>query len=158
MDQFGLVGTIPTGLPLPPVGARFVLLSDLPSRAVRPATDRPPSMVTWRLVAANNRSIGRATSVFLGVGECVDDIARLTEQVGQSSASVQAHTDGHSTAGSHWSWTVLLAGDPVAVSIHRYQRRVECERALRYFLDAVRLAPPVSQSVRRLGSRLGRPA
>ncbi len=152
MDQFVAESSV---LPIAPVGARFVLLSDQPSRIVRAGTEKPLKRVTWRLVAANNRSIARASGMFGSVTECAQDIAELSAQLDQAVASVSFQPGTEASTASHWSWTVQLADRPVAVSIHRYQRRIECERALRYFLDAVRVTPPAPDSVRRLGEWLG---
>ncbi|MBV9823415.1 MAG: hypothetical protein JO144_14370 [Actinobacteria bacterium] len=136
--------------------ARFVLLTDLPLRVNRAADVPAPTRVTWRLMAANNRSIGQAGAIFPGIEECLAGIERIRGSVRAVTVSVQFHCGAFSSDGSHWTWTVFLHQVPVATSSHRYKRRLECERALRQFLDAVDrgAALPVDGTPRRLGRRL----
>lgn len=159
MDLLEAGAKIPApGHPGPPVrnAVRFILLSDLPLRVNRAADVPTPTRVTWRLIAANNRPLGQASTVFAGVEECLDSIERLRRSAANAAVSVQFHSGQLSSTGSHWTWVALLDQQPVATSTHRYKRRVECERGLRQFLDAVRpgTAVLVVEAVRRLGRRL----
>ncbi len=160
MELYDAGATIPTtgDQPVPAVGhaARFVLLTDLPTRVNRAAEWPAPRRVTWRLVAANNRSIGQSSAIFPSLDRCLADIDRLSRTLPDAVSSVHFHPSEFSSDGSHWTWTVLLEQQPLALSTRRYKRRIECERALHYFLDAIGLGPPVpvSGTIRRLGERL----
>ncbi|MEO6701587.1 MAG: hypothetical protein ABI140_16215 [Jatrophihabitantaceae bacterium] len=137
--------------------ARFVLLSDLPAKVARPAGPATPQRVSWRLIAANNRSLGQAGSVFGSVQECIVDIDRLVGSAVEPEGSVHFHDAPASGTGSYWSWTIMLDGRVAANSTHEYRRRIECERALGQFLAAIGDPPsmPRPDRVRRLGDRLG---
>lgn len=139
---------------LPVRAARFVLLSDLPSRVTRPAVPGVPSQVSWLLAAANNRAIGRAAAVFPTVAECVADTVRLAEGIDRSIGSVHFLLDPIKASASSWAWSVSIDGRPSAGSSHPYQRRIECERSLRQFLAAVRTSEPASENLRGLGRPL----
>jgi hypothetical protein len=102
--------------------------------------------VGWRVIAANNRPLGRSAEAFASLAECVTAATRLHREVAQAASSVL-----FDIADGHWQWTVLLADEPVAVCVHSYKRRVECERALRQFLEAVAEIEPAADEVRRLG-------
>ncbi|MGI8666069.1 MAG: hypothetical protein ACR2N4_08565 [Jatrophihabitans sp.] len=86
---------------------------------------------------------------------CIDNITLLSARVTQASVSVVFHPASASSAGSHWSWSVSLIDQVLAGSSRRYQRRIECERALRHFLSAARTTPLPTAEVRRIGQRLG---
>lgn len=136
---------------------RFVLLTDLPARISRPILITAPKRVTWRLIAANNRSIGQASEVFASVADCLGGIEQLVAGAAGLSTSVLFHPGTASGASSHWRWTVSSSGRLVACSSHQYRRRVECERALNFFTTVLRARPqlPRPGSYRRLGHRLG---
>jgi uncharacterized protein YegP (UPF0339 family) len=153
------IGDLPAQLhPGPPArnSLRFILLSDLPLRVNRAADPAAPTRVTWRLIAANNRPIGKSNSIFASVELCLASIDRIRRSSEATTVSVQFHSGQFSSTGSHWTWVVLLEQEAVATSTHRYKRRVECERGLRQFQAAIRpgTALLVVEAVRRLGERL----
>jgi hypothetical protein len=133
-----------TGLQRP----RFVMLSDgLPNPADGGATPRS-ARVMWRLIAANNRPMGSSPQYYTSIEECFTSAHLAHTSAGEAMGSVQFH---RST--SDWGWAISVAEVKLAVSARRYQRRVECERALRNFLDAVAVTTP-TRDVRDVGPRL----
>jgi hypothetical protein len=98
------------------------------------------------VVAGNNRPLGRSAAAVSSLDECVAAATRLHRDVGHADSSVL-----FSVADGHWGWTVALDGEPVAVSVHAYERRFECVRSLEQFLVAVAHAEPAPERVRRLG-------
>jgi len=135
---------------------RFILLSDLALRVNRAADVAAPTQVTWRLIAANNRPIGQSSMIFPSVEHCMAGIDRVRRSAEAATVSVQFHSGQFTSAGSHWTWVMLLEQEAVATSTYRYKRRVECERGLRQFLEAVQpgAALLVVEAVRRVGKRL----
>jgi hypothetical protein len=133
-----------------PTGARFVLLSNLPAVGVTNAAE----LVTWRLIAGNNRSLGRAAGMFGSTVDCIADADRLHREIGQAVGSIEFHSTSP-TGGSFWSWAAVVDGEPVATSTHNYQRRLECLRAQANFFAAAQIALPPRLPARKLGRRLG---
>ena len=131
-------------------GARFIVLSD----GAAPSSRREPSAsargLTWRVVAANNRPLGRSKRVFADFDACVTAAAEL--HLRHDALSTAISFDRTSAS---WRWTVALHACPVAVSVRAYSRRVECERAMSQFLEIVRRQPPVINEIRYVapGSR-----
>src|SRR5262245_64171125 len=98
--------------------ARFIYISDdVKESAWRVPTTRGPSRVGWRLVAANNRSLGRSWIVYSSFDECVDATTQLRARIDEVTSS--ALFDRRQ---ANWSWTVLLDETPVAVCVHAYRR------------------------------------
>lgn len=127
--------------------ARFLYISD----ADAPSNwhDRAaavPSRAGWRVIAANNRPLGRSAFVFSSFQECVADAVRLHEQIETCTSSIL-----FDASGGTWSWAVALNGQPAAMSVKPYRRRVECARALTQFLEALRTTEPVADQLRHLG-------
>ncbi len=121
-------------------------------------TDAPPrggpvefaraNRVAWRVVAANNRAIGRSSQVYPSLVACraaVDQLRRHSSEI-QSSVLFDSDT-------GRWSWTVSLAGDAAAECVRSYLRRLECTRALGQFLTALSAAEGANWTVRNLGER-----
>lgn len=136
-----------------PATARFVLLTDQPRKVNRGSAPAEPRRVTWTLIAANNRPLGRAARLFDSVESCLADTGQLLAGLAQASSTVVFH-EAQRAATSYWSWTVYLDSVPRAVSAFRYQRRLECEGSLRRFLGAAGTANVGSSTVFRLGARL----
>jgi hypothetical protein len=123
--------------------ARFVFLSDALDAG------RDGQRVGWRLVAANNRVLGRSV--------------RTAESLeGSRLAAWRLHRGARTTARTaatfdsrkgRWTWTVSFDDVPVAVCSHPYLRRVECLRALGQFLIAAESADPDAGVVRCFGPR-----
>jgi hypothetical protein len=122
--------------------ARFVFLSDADARTLTTAR------YGWRLVAANNRPLGRGVRAEASLDVCRDAAQRVHEAATDAVAAVQ-----FDPGRGHWAWRVALGGTTVAVCVHPYLRRVECLRGLEQFLAAVRLARPDDGVVRYFGPR-----
>jgi hypothetical protein len=89
------------------------------------------ALVTWRLLASNNRDLGRAVTTFTDAQSCQVMLRRLQRQIGEVT-TVQVR------AGRvDWSWRVRLDGHDVAVSSRTYQRRIQAESACSVFLGLV---------------------
>ena len=90
--------------------------------------------VTWRLMSANNRSIGRAVRDFPDVDTCMSSVRELRRQLG--SATCLTVRDGP----RHWMWRVRVGNADHAVSSRRYERRVQAKNSCESFLELVRTA------------------
>jgi len=127
--------------------ARFIYISDgVKESAWRVPSGVVPMRVGWRLVAADNRSLGRSWVVYPIFDECVDAATRLRDRIGEVTSS--ALFDRRQ---ANWSWTVLLDDAPVAICVHAYRRRVECLRALDQFVAAVRTTTEMVEELRYYG-------
>ena len=120
--------------------SRFVYLSDADERV------EPKARFGWRLVAANNRPLGRAVQAEPSYAACLVSARRLHDEVACVETSVSFNA-----ARGHWSWRASLGGEVVAVCVHPYLRRVECERALGQFLAAVSATSPEEGVVKYFG-------
>ncbi len=127
-------------------GVRFMHITDLAGPAWRGRSGSSTGRVGWRMIAANNRPLGRSMQTFATFEASVESALVLHQRVDEVSSSALFDA----TRGV-WSWTVLLDGSPVAASVNTYNRRIECLRALRQFLEAVAGAEPVADEVRNLG-------
>lgn len=79
--------------------------------------------VGWRLLATNNRDLGRSAVTYADRAACREALRRLQAHA----ADLRPVTVR--TGPSHWGWR-LLAGDRVlAVGGRDYQRRIQAERA-----------------------------
>ncbi|UQX88409.1 hypothetical protein M6D93_00030 [Jatrophihabitans telluris] len=135
------------------------------------AGDGPRARIAWRLLAANNRALGRSAHAYGSVAECVAAASRLHQWVLDTGTGLEAVTV--SVTDSSWHW-VLEGADPLdclegeggrssrsslAASVHRYQRRLECLRGAGQFLVAVASTSPAldaagaTASLRRIGPR-----
>jgi hypothetical protein len=130
-------------------GARYIFLTDQePLRARANVSNRPITRVAWRVLAANNRPLGRSATPFNSLLECHTAALTLHQRVAEISSAVLFYpVDGH------WRWTVSLDGVPVAEQVHLYQRRVEANRAVKQFLTAVSAVCPIADEVRPSGQR-----
>jgi hypothetical protein len=127
--------------------ARFIYISDGDNQSAWHARrDRAQVRVGWRLIAANNRPLGRSWVVFDSFEACVDAATLLHDRLGDVTSTAMFDTKQ-----ANWYWTVLLDDDPVAVCVHAYRRRVECMKALEQFLVAVRTTTRVADELRNYG-------
>lgn len=132
---------------------RFVLLTDLPPTTARAGVSRAPTRVTWSLVSANNRPLGRAAANFDSVAAGIEAAERLRRGApGAVVSVVRRDQDGERRA--YWTWTVRIDDQPVAMAASRYARRFECTGSVQRFLDAVAVASPAPPAVLRVGTRL----
>jgi hypothetical protein len=112
--------------------ARFVFVSD----GVDDSGGLDVHRVWWRLVAANNRVLGRSTATVLGEGVCRDRAAELATRIEEAVPLLT--TDAH----GQWTWTLSLDGGRRAECAHPFPRRVDCVRTLALFLAGIRAADP----------------
>jgi len=129
--------------------ARYIFLTDqepLPFRAS--AAGRPITRVAWRVLAANNRPLGRSAAPYSSVIECHATLLALHHRIAEASSAVL-----FSPAEGCWGWTLSLGGVPVAQQVHLYQRRFAAHQALKQFLAVVAAVCPVADSVRPGGRR-----
>jgi hypothetical protein len=97
--------------------ARFQL------HVIRPPAGAAAGHVTWRLLATNNRDIGRSATTYPDAAACRAAAARLRAE----SAALRAVTVR--SGPSAWSWRIVLGDAVVAVSSRDYQRRVHADYA-----------------------------
>lgn len=79
--------------------------------------------VSWRLLATNNRDLGRASVTFPDSRACREDVLWL-----------QHHSDllrvvTVRSGPSSWSWRILAGERVVAVASRDYQRRIQADQA-----------------------------
>jgi hypothetical protein len=127
--------------------ARFIFISDgQPSSSWRDTRLAAPNRVAWRVLAANNRPLGRSAIAFDSYPDAVADALRLGASVDQLSAGIAL-----GPAREHWIWQLTSTERPVACCVHEYKRRIECARSLEQFLVAVRTADPTTAELRHFG-------
>jgi hypothetical protein len=125
--------------------ARFIYLSDATARDLAEPT--PTYRVAWRVIAANNRPLGRSARTYESYAACRAAVVELQEQIDGLLPSVLF--DG---AHGHWTWRLDDARGANAVCVHPYLRRVECSRALSQFVLAVSDCEPSLEPLRHFGA------
>lgn len=126
--------------------ARFVYLSDrYPEDAAAPGAS-----YGWRLVAANNRPLGRGPLVEASLESCRAQASELHAALTADPDEVRAAILPDAARGV-WTWRVALPGGPAAVAVHPYLRRVECARGLAQFVASAAAADPADGVVRHFG-------
>ncbi|MGN6607212.1 MAG: hypothetical protein ACTHMS_09425 [Jatrophihabitans sp.] len=128
--------------------ARFVFLSDGTAQRRGLAPPEGVERVGWRLTAGNNRALGRSVRVFVGLAACREDARHTHLVAARATPSVT-----FDPVASTWSWQLALDGRVVAVGVHAYVRRVECQRGLAQFLAVLPHADPDGGIVRHVGPR-----
>lgn len=123
--------------------ARFVFISD----GMDDRDDGSDDRIWWRLVAANNRVLGRSVGTDLGEVVCRKRAAELTERIDDAVPSLVTDVRGR------WTWTIALDSVDRAQCAHPFPRRVDCQRTLTLFLQGVRGADPQAGSVRFFAAR-----
>lgn len=119
---------------------RYVYLCDAKT------PDVPAALFGWRLVAANNRALGRGVRACASLAECRAAAQQIHGEATRMTPSVQFNP-----ARGLWSWRVAVGELTMAVGVHPYLRRVECLRALEQFLAAARMARPAEGIVKCFG-------
>jgi len=129
------------------VAARFIFISDSrPQSSWQDGSRSDRQRVGWRVIAANNRPLGRSARVFDSYALAVNDAAALRSHVDGLTSTVTLDASA-----GHWSWQCRFNGLDVACCVHEYKRRVECARSLEHFLLAVRAADPHQAELRHFG-------
>ncbi|MDX8031961.1 hypothetical protein SK803_17180 [Lentzea sp. BCCO 10_0856] len=90
--------------------------------------------VTWRLLSANNRGLGKAVAPYPTDSECAKAVAELRELVANGRALLTRDAQ-------LWSWRLQLGGVDLAVSCRSYQRRLQAQYAFRSFVELAADAP-----------------
>jgi hypothetical protein len=130
---------------------RFIYVSDASAPSSTRHTENPAApRYGWRVIAANNRPLGRSAGVFDSYETCREAAQLLRGEAVQDRAISAVHFNN---ARGHWTWSVTVNEVPVAVCGHPYLRRIECVRALRQFVEAVAAGVPSADGVRLFGSR-----
>jgi uncharacterized protein YegP (UPF0339 family) len=92
---------------------------------------RDGSWYGWRLLAANNRELGRSPQVHAALTECQQAAVRMVTDFEALTTVVSADS-----ARGLWRWRLDGADSAVAVSSRLYLRQRECVYSLRQFLQA----------------------
>ncbi|MFF5080407.1 hypothetical protein ACFY36_25425 [Actinoplanes sp. NPDC000266] len=96
-----------------------------------------PGRIGWRLLAINNRDLGRAAAAFPDVRTCRAAVVWLQEHA----AELRVLTVR--TGPTSWGWRILAGGSAVAVSSRDYHRRIQAEQAAAIVLALIPGAEPV---------------
>lgn len=126
--------------------ARFVFISDGVDDSDG-SDDGSDDRIWWRLVAANNRVLGRSVGTDIGEVACRKRAAELTERIDDAVPSLATDARGR------WTWTVALDSVDRAQCAHPFPRRVDCQRTLTLFLEGARSADPQAGAVRYFAAR-----
>jgi hypothetical protein len=89
----------------------------------------------WRLLAANNRELGRSPRVHAAAADCLQAAAAMMADLDSLTTAVSADS-----ARGLWRWRLDGAVGAVAVSSRLYLRQRECAYSLRQFLQAAPVA------------------
>lgn len=100
----------------------------------------------WRLVAANNRPLGRGMRADASLAASRAAAGRVHAAVAAGRPAVNVEVSR-----GRWTWQLHLEGVAAAMSVHTYLRRIECLRALDQFTRAVVAADPAAGVVRYFG-------
>jgi hypothetical protein len=106
---------------------------------VRGANDGPhdegvrANGVSWRLLGANNRELGRSAQVYPELASCQRAAMEVRARIAELTTEIRAE---QSTG--RWHWRLALQGETVAVAGRSYLRLRECRYNLGQF---VALAP-----------------
>lgn len=127
--------------------ARFVFISDGIAATEGRTDDEVDDRIWWRLVAANNRVLGRSVGTDLGEVVCRKHAAELGDRVDEAVPALTTDERGR------WTWTLALDSVDRARCAHPFPRRVDCQRALTLFLRGIRSADPQAGTVRYFAAR-----
>jgi hypothetical protein len=131
---------------------RFLFVSELARRTPGQAAIAGAQRFGWRLIAANNRPLGRSAQAYDSLVEAQGH-ALLVHSRSLDLATNVAFDDQR----GRWSWSASLDSTPVAACVHPYLRRFECRRALDQFLVGVRDSDPGVANVRPARVDVARP-
>jgi hypothetical protein len=126
--------------------ARYFFITDQARQ--RPLTanrTRFSSRIAWRLMAGNNRPLGRSWTIYPSLEEVVESARQTSARADELEALPSLDPQGA------WRWVASLDGSPVAASVVRYPRRLESERAIRQFIVAIGTATIEPTDLRLLG-------
>ena len=124
--------------------ARFRILRHRPDGTGTAGSGR----VSWRLLATNNRDLGRAPTTYPDPGACRTAVLWLQRHI--ADLRIEIVRTGPST----WSWRIMAAATVVAQSSRDYQRRIQADQAATTAVDLIPSAELVGLD---LGDGLTRP-
>jgi uncharacterized protein YegP (UPF0339 family) len=131
------VGTVGGGLVESTLGKRGSRFVFVPGRTARRSHSFGASpTVSWRLLAPNNRSVGRSAEEYTSTEQCQAAAELLTSEHSHLCSAVVVDSDGR------WRWTVSLDGRLLAESPTGYFRRLELNRAMTLFLTTMATVAP----------------
>lgn len=111
--------------------ARIQLFSEVASTSRRGVEVDVREPVRWRLLTANHRCLAVGSSAQVGSKQArsaATDVVRRAAQLTPRASRDDAN---------RWWWSVRLDGVEVARSARGYHRRIECDLALRQFVQLV---------------------
>lgn len=79
--------------------------------------------LSWRLLATNNRDLGRAPGAYPDAEACRVAIRELQAAVGRAEPVTVR------SGPSSWGWRLMIGDQVVAVASRLYQRRIQAEQA-----------------------------
>jgi hypothetical protein len=88
-------------------------------------------IISWRLLATNNRDLGRAPQGYPDAETCRAAIGRLRDQVGQAEPVTVRRGP------TSWGWRLMVGDQVVAVASREYQRRIQAEQAAAVVLGLI---------------------
>lgn len=88
-------------------------------------------MVTWRLLATNNRDLGRGSEAYPDREACWDAVLKLQRGAAELEAVLIR------TGPSSWSWRIQVGSGTVAVASRHYQRRIQATQAAAVALELI---------------------
>jgi hypothetical protein len=87
--------------------------------------------LSWRLLATNNRDLGRAPGGYPDTEACRVAIRELQATVGQAEPVTVR------SGPSSWGWRLMIGDRVVAVASRAYQRRIQAEQAASVVLGLI---------------------
>ena len=99
--------------------------------------------MTWRLLATNNRDLGRAPTAYPDAESCRSAVLWLQHNVTHLRIAIVR------AGPSSWSWRILAGEVVVALSSRDYQRRIQADQAATIALDLIPAAELVDLEPRR---------
>jgi hypothetical protein len=107
---------------------RFQFFARVPVTSRRGLEPNPGAVVSWRLLAANQRTLGYAVDGHPSLADAIDQARSVAASVAFLRARVALGAD------NRWRWELLHGRVVVAQSVRGYQRRIECDLAVRQFV------------------------
>lgn len=79
--------------------------------------------MSWRLLATNNRDLGRAPTAYPDAATCRAAVLWMQRHAGRLRVTIVR------AGPSAWSWRIVAGETVVALSSRAYQRRIQAEHA-----------------------------
>jgi hypothetical protein len=93
------------------------------------------SAVVWQLVSRNNRILGVSPVDFTSITAAATAAAAVRDQVSAAQVDV-SQVDVSQEVGLQWRWSISDGqGRALAVGGRAYGRRIDCQYAVRRFID-----------------------